>query len=327
MRIPHCVLAALGSILSVTAGHAATLTATDLLNQFNLITTGDVTGSSGFHADGRVLAGGNYKVEDNSVVYMNGKGAASDFDELVVAGQVTSTVKVNNGGHASVGGGLDRLTMNGGGTKAVFGNGSAPSGYGQVLSDYASTLAAMPGSGSVVREGGANDRTNRFTITSPLDGIGVLSLTEGDLRADRDFVLNLGTGVNWVVVNIRATDADKVFSLGSTFKAQQDSSVISRVLWNFIGFTDVIFDAQFKAGAVLADGSRLRTNAGNIDASVFADSFDGFSELHFGGLAGGKLPGDVEAQQPAPVPVPAGLPLLLSALGIGAVALRRRRSA
>lgn len=327
MRFGLCTLAAVGCLVSqVSVGEAATLGATDLLKQFNLITKGDVTGSAGFHADGRVLAGGDYKVQAGSVVYMNAKGDASDFDELIVRGNVESLVHVNQGGNAAVGSGLDKLNMNGG-SKSVFAEGSAPQGYAQVLSDYASSLASMTASTTgVTRQGSQHDRSNTYNISGVLDGIGVLSLTEADIRADRDFVFNLGSDVNWVVVNVHATDSDKTFNLGSAFKAQQDSSTASRVLWNFVGFTDVIFDAKFAAGAILADGSRVTTTAGNIEGSVFADSFRGLSELHFTGLADGQLPGD-NVQEPAPVPLPAAMPMLLSGVGLTGLFLRRRKKA
>lgn len=327
MRFGLCAFASVSCILgAVSVGEAATLGATDLLKQFNLITKGDVTGSAGFHVDGRALVGGDYKIQAGSVVYMNGKGEASDFDEFIVKGGVDSLVHVNGGGSAIAGQGLDKLNMNGGGSKSAYTDGSAPAGYVQTLSAYAGVLGSMTASTTgIVRQGSSNDRTNTYSISGLLDGIGVLSLTETDIRADRDVVFNLGSGVDWVVVNVRANEKDKTFRLGSTFKAQQGSSTASKVLWNFIGFDDVIFDAKFSAGAILADGSRVTTTAGNIEGSLFADSFHGLSELHFTGLGGGRLPDD-EAQQPAPVPLPAGMPLLLSCFGmLGFWAQRRKR--
>ncbi|WP_146038758.1 collagen-binding domain-containing protein [Paracoccus sp. SY] len=326
VRFPLYVLASASSLLgAVSSGEAATLSATDLLKQFNLITKGDVTGSAGFHVDGRVLVGGDYKVELGSVVYMNGKGDASDFDEFVVKGRVDAQVHVNGGGNAAVGQGLDKLNMNGGGSKSAYAEGSAPSGHVQALSNYAGDLASMAASTTgIVRQGSVHDLTNTYNISGLLNGIGVLSLTEADIRADRDFVFNLGSDVDWVVVNVRATEADKTFRLGSTFKAQQGGSTASKVLWNFIGFEDVIFDAQFSAGAILADGSRVTTTAGNIEGSVFSDRFHGLSELHFTGLGDGPLPGD-EVQQPAPVPLPAGMPLLLSGFGLLRYWAQRRK--
>ncbi|MFC3631884.1 collagen-binding domain-containing protein [Paracoccus angustae] len=104
MRFGFCTLAVVGCLVSqVSVGEAATLGATDLLKQFNLITKGDVTGSAGFHADGRVLAGGDYKVQAGSVVYMNAKGDVSDFDELIVRGNVEALIHVNQGGNAVAG--------------------------------------------------------------------------------------------------------------------------------------------------------------------------------------------------------------------------------
>lgn len=306
---------------------AASLGATELLNQYNLITTSDVTGSSGFHIDGRALVGGNYAVDAGSVVYMNAKGAASDHAALIVAGTVGNQVHVNNGGDAVVGGGLNKLNMNGGGTKTAFGAGSAPVDFARVMSDYAGSLAAMDASASgVTRRGSIHDRSNTWDVAGIDGGVGVLSLTEADFRADRDVTFNLGAGIDWVVVNVAATVADKIFNLGSTFKAQQGLSAASHILWNFTGFEKVVFDAKFAAGAILADGAQVVTTGGNIEGSVFADSFRGLSELHFTGLADGDLPGDLPPTPPA-VPLPAGMPLLLGGLAMVGLVRRRRKAA
>lgn len=76
-RFSLIALGAAGAMLGLGPAQATTLDAGDLLRQFNLVTTGDVTGSSGFHVDGRALVGGDYKVQSGSVVYMNAKGEAS----------------------------------------------------------------------------------------------------------------------------------------------------------------------------------------------------------------------------------------------------------
>ena len=315
------------SIVAVAASaplaQAASLTAGELLSQYNLITTGDVTGNGGFHVDGRVLVGGDWLAGPSTVVYMNGKGAESGFADAIIAGDVAQPTHVNNGGDAVAGSGLDNLNMNGGGSKSSYTAASAPTGYGTVLGDYAQTLAGYAEtSANITRQGSIHDPTNTYDVAGV--EIGVLSLLESDIRADRDMNFNLGAGVEWLVVNVTAT-ADKIFSLGSAFKAQQSASIASKVIWNFVGFDQVIFDAQFTAGAILAQGAEVVTNAGNIEASVFSDSFRGLSELHYVGLANGDLPGTTtDMTQPAPVPLPAGMPLLLLGLGVFGVVARRR---
>lgn len=314
--------AMVAAVMGMSQAEAASLGATDLLKQFNLITTGDVTGASGGHIHGRALVGGNFS--GVSEVFSHGDGEASDFAALTVAGNVTSKVRVLKDGDAVVGGGLDKVEVNSGASKSTFGEGSAPAGYAKILSDYTKTLALMDASASgVKREGSAHDKTNTYNISGVENGIGVLTLTEADIRKDRDFVFKLGADVDWVVVNVLATDSDRIFDLGSTFKAQQNASIVNKVLWNFVGFEGVIFDARFSAGAILADGAKVTTTSGDIEGSVFAASFEGKSQLHYIGLNDGPLPGD-DIDQPAPVPLPAAMPLMLAGLGAFA-ALRRRR--
>ncbi|MEJ2019575.1 MAG: choice-of-anchor A family protein, partial [Maritimibacter sp.] len=78
------------------SAQAATLSAEELLSQFNLITVGDVTGTSGSHVHGRALVGGNWS--GGSEVYTHGDGAPSGYAALTVGGNVTSPVKVLGGG-------------------------------------------------------------------------------------------------------------------------------------------------------------------------------------------------------------------------------------
>lgn len=315
MRSVTFALALSGGVLAggLTSAHAATLSATELLQQFNLITTGDVTGTGGFHADGRVLAGGNYTVGAGSVVFMNGKGAASDFDELIVAGTVANQVHLNNGGDAAVGGGKANVNLNGGGAKVDYTAASAPHDYAKVLSDYSKTLSGLDASEGVKRQ------ENKFDVSGVTGPTAVINLKEADITAQRDFNFTFGAA-DWIVLNILATDDDKAFQMNSV-KVQPGAATASKVIWNFIGFDSVTFDGLFQ-GTILADGALVKTLAGNIEGSVFAGGFDGRSELHYIGL--GELPH--QDVSPAPVPLPAAAPLLLA--GIAALAaLRRRRKA
>ena len=313
MRLMAFALTLSGGVLAggLSPAHAAPLSATELLQQYNLITTGDVTGTSGFHVDGRVLAGGDWKVDAWSVVHMNGKGAASDFDEFVVAGTVANPVHLNNGGSAAVGGGKANVNLNGGGTATDYTAASAPQGYGQVLSDYATGLSGLAASEGVTRN------ENKFDVSGVAGSTAVINLKEADITAQRDFNFIFGAA-DWIVLNILATDTDKAFQMNNV-KVQPGHATASKVIWNFIGFETVTFDGLFQ-GTILADGAKVTTLAGNIEGSVFASAFEGKSELHYMGV--GELPHD---NGPAPIPLPTSAPLLLA--GIGALAALRRRKA
>ncbi|WP_177236296.1 collagen-binding domain-containing protein [Albimonas pacifica] len=79
-----------------------------LLNEFNAVVLEDVD-LGNQHVDGRVYVGRNL-TGGNGSVYLNGGGApASSFAALYVVGDVTGSVKVEQGGAAQVGGNVSGM--------------------------------------------------------------------------------------------------------------------------------------------------------------------------------------------------------------------------
>ena len=102
------------AVAPFASAQAATLDAVELLQQFNLITTGDVQVNS-LHVHGRALIGGKMTGNLAEVNHDNIDNlVASDFDELILGERTSGTnVRVLNGGTVSTtGSGGDIGTLN-----------------------------------------------------------------------------------------------------------------------------------------------------------------------------------------------------------------------
>ncbi len=294
------------------SAYAGSLSATELLQQFNVITTGNVVSQGGFHVDGRALVGGDY-TSNGDVVYMNGAGTDSGYADLIVQGTLTGAIQVNNGGSVMAASYDTTPKLNGGGSLVAYNTALVPENYGQVLSDYSAFLASQSQSDGVSVDWANND----FNAKGVTGDTAYFTITESQLATQRDFDFTFGSSTDWIVLNIYATEADKDFQL-DTAKAQQGLSTMAHVVWNFVGFETVTLDGLYQ-GTFLADGATIINRGGNIEGSVFAENLISSSEVHANVI--GELP---DASTPV-VPVPATLPLLLG--GIGAIAALRRRKA
>lgn len=302
---------------------AAPLTTGEILNQFNLVTFGDVSGTS--HVDGRSLIGGNLT---SSWMVFNMKSGAppSTYAALTVGGSIAGAgVHLNSGGNAVVGGNVSFLNMNGHGTAQVGGTGTVQQGttiYGPVtipsfeatLKDSSAALTLLAGAAPTVVNG-----NKALFGAAPVDGTTVYSLDLNFFSTVNEVELALN-GADTVIINVSgksATLADNF--LGGSYAAA------GKVLWNFFEAEYLTFDRQF-IGSVLAPYAHVTVTNNNIEGALVARSASVGGELHLRPFTG-SLPAAAPTPDPVAVPAPAALPVFLAGLAGLAMVWRRRKAA
>lgn len=305
-------------------GAAATLSATEILHQFNVVTFGDMTSNGDI--EGRAYVGGNM-TGGGQIINSRGKAPASDYDELVVRGNVTGgTVNLNNGGDATVGGKVANSTfeLNGHGTLRAGGSITANANQGTKLANQAGAEfeARFPDDVEGVLKSASADLSglvgvaptvsgNRAVFNASPDAYGTTVYTFDFSFFDLVNEIELADmGASTLIFNISGlggTLSDNF--LGGPF------ALASKAVWNFYEAENLAFTRQF-FGSVLAPYAYV-TNTTPIEGSVVAASASFRGEVHLQPFAG-------DVPTPAPIPLPAGLPLLLGGLGLIGLVARRR---
>lgn len=300
--------AALGTLLTAAVpAAAAPLTTAEILNQFNLVTFGDVAGTS--HVDGRTLVGGN--LTSQWMVFNMKATPASAYADLIVGGNVLGNgVHANSGADVVVGGVVNsgtHLNLNGGGTLLQNQGAAAVPGFEATLKASSAELAQRTGTGPTV-----NGNKAVFNA-APIDGLAVynIDLSFFDLINEIELALN---GADTVVINVAGDSATLQDNfIGGSYAAAPN------VLWNFFEATDLVFDRQF-VGSVLAPYADVTVTNNNIEGALVAQSAYIGGEIHLR-----PFTGTIDTP-PVAVPAPAALPLMLAGLA-GLVMVTRRRKA
>lgn len=363
MHVSKLTLASLFFISCSQMANASPVDATSLLNQYNLITSGDVTSTS--EVEGNTLIGGNidggmYNMHQtsnavvpaltvggnvNGNVITKGKG-------LNVGGNIAGNVTMNDGGDAFVGSvsGSLQNNANGSGSTSVIGDIS-----GNVNTNGGNTIYGGNLTGSANANGGGS--VSNQPVTAPFEpatqasnAMNVLSNFSNQLSG---LDANSGYSINGGKVTFNAvgndsglaifsiTDASSFFDKAFEFDFSMTNT--QNILFNVFGGGNTEFDikANFLASAATLYGSMFLWNFVDATELNLASQFGGNilalnaavtnSNNIEGTLAAKSLTqyGEIHSQPtdfvpPAAVPVPAALPLFLSGL-IGFFSLRRNR--
>ncbi|MBA4294253.1 hypothetical protein C0431_14935 [bacterium] len=280
-------------------------------NDFNGVIFGNVSAQSG-ESDGALAVGGNFTVQNNYQVSINGAaanptiGGATNLGLYVGgnvgAGQNPGSLQVNNGRNAYVGGSVTGTpTMNGG---TLFTNSGlvTPTFFAQQLSysTFQSSLLAGLGGGAV-----NTSNPNNYSITlSNVGGLNVFAINGALLSGGKTLDVIGGNGTETIVFNVSGSTVN----WGTNFNGST-----TRTLWNFYEATTLNVNERLLRGSALAVGATVNQGQ-NIDGTLIASNLNvsNGAELHWH-----------EFEGVTPVPEP----LTLVGFGIALVAVRRRKRA
>jgi choice-of-anchor A domain-containing protein len=263
------------SILALMAAggpaQAEAITAKDILSQYNLVTTGNVSTHSDIVGD--AVVGGDL----NGATFFGGGGNIPASPVLYIYGTLNDSLNLNAGGSLYYAGGSSpHVNYNGGGKHYT----TLPNPLGYYtnpligLSAQLSELSASTGTSFI--NGNFNAGSN--------SGIVVFDITGSALASDlvnHDFSFTGGKGVTSYIINVIGNFNDPNSTHFNT--DQRDA------LFNFEDATTVNV-GQWGASILAPDAALTITGGGNIEGSVFAKEFLGGGELHNNNLFDGALP-------------------------------------
>ncbi|MTW33054.1 choice-of-anchor A family protein [Pseudoduganella danionis] len=333
-----------------------------MLQQFNVVVTGDVNSTS--HVDGRSYVGGN--VVGGDYVQHVSDTPASAYAGLTVGGKLSGNVHVNGLGMV-VGGDVQGVAVNSG-ESYIGGNASSSSlngnawvvgsadgiNFGNLI--HAASYNNMNLNGKVLGAPTATMNSTLAAATSTNFGnvmtglssqLAALHGTDGasvDFSNSNHKVTFSGTAVNGVLV----------FDL-TTLDSQVFSSTTAEFDFNLHGASTVIFNtndknlsvsANFLGGSAQALGSKLIWNFAGAESVTIGATFGGqmlvangtLNDMNHANVEGGVFAkalnqtGEIHLQSfsgtipTTPVPEPETYAMLLAGLGlVGALARRRKQ--
>lgn len=281
-------------------------------------------------SEGRVIVDGN--ATGNIRVNDRDEGTAADgFDDLIITGNAkNANITVGRSGGVTIAGDLvdSNLQLNGGPQTATLGGVRSGGTFNQ-NEDTLNENVANPNVPDVDFDLFKSESQRLSQLSGP-DTISVNASGQrvfgGAPVLNLDFsFLTAGTGVfdlqgrDTLIINV-AGDSGGVALNFVDHQGVSPINAATGVIWNFFEATGVIDFNATVFGHVLAPNATVNLNSSNEGSVIASSLFSNNGELHPLDFTGSIPPVDA---QPAPVPLPAGVVFLLSALA-GLIGLRRR---
>jgi choice-of-anchor A domain-containing protein len=251
---------------------ADAMMAKDILSNFNLVTTGNVSTNSDIVGD--AVVGGNL----NGATFFGGGANIPSSPDLYLFGKLNSSLNLNSGGNLYFAGTTSQhVNYNGGGGKLYTTLPNALSYYTNPLTDLSTQLADLTATtGTSFVNGKFNAGSNTGIVVFDISG----STLASDL-VNHDISFTGGKGVTSYIINVIGNFTDPS---STHFNVDQEDA-----LFNFENATTVNL-GQWGASILAPDAAVTITSGGNIEGSLFANSFLGGGELHNNNLFDGALP-------------------------------------
>lgn len=306
MRTPSRVsLIAAAVLLAPAAASASSLT------DFLVVTSGSLTARSQVY--GSTLVGGNLQATNwpSFGSHLSGVGAPQSVETLTVAGSASGDLHLQYGTMRVGGARKGHTSFNGGSSFVTEDFNSINSRVASVVADLqiaSAGYAAMAANSSVVNPHGNN---HVFQAAPDANGFAVFSITDAlfsDPNADFG-ISGVGSG-DTVVINVLGSTINFNHNLTGAF-----SNLREQIIWNFVDATEVTIGRRLD-GTLLAMGAGVTLNQ-DIDGGLYAANATLNGQVHMFPFGGG-LPPELVV-----IPLPSGA--ALGGLGLGLIALRRRR--
>jgi choice-of-anchor A domain-containing protein len=282
---------------------AASPTAKDILSSFNLVTTGNVSTQSDIVGD--AVVGGNL----SGATFFGGGTNIPSSPDLYLFGKLNSSLNLNSGGSLYYAGTTSQHVNYNGGGKLHTTLPNALGYYTDPLTDLSTQLSDLTATtGTSFVNAKFNAGSNTGIVVFDISG----STLAGDL-VNHDISFTGGKGVTSYIINVIGNFTDPS---STHFNVDQEDA-----LFNFENATTVNL-GQWGASILAPDAAVKITSGGNIEGSLFAQSFLGGGELHNNNLFDGALP----ALPTAAVPEPSTWAMLIAGFaGLSVLGWRKAR--
>lgn len=298
MRNNLAVLVLGAAALAPTLSFADTLTASQILAQFNGIITNQFSSQS--DVEGRLITG---ELKVGATFYNNPNGSTSSFSAVnAINIDAGNSMNVNNGGSVNYQtSNAGRFNLNGGGTVVKQSPAFTMSEFTAPLNALQSQLSRLSTNSTV-----NGTDPNNFTFNET-GATAVFSLTTMQLQTAANIVFS--GNASTIIINVSGN------SFNDNANINIANSLSSKIIWNFEDATSITLRGW--DGTILAGNATVSAGSA-INGVLYAENYTGNGELHSVAFTGG-LP-------VAAVPEPEANAMLLVGLGLMGFMVRRKKS-